>query len=64
LDAEAVVLGGVVTYAKSGHGIDPYFNLPVPESTNGWWKISFFLRNDVAALLPVFTGNHPVPLHN
>jgi hypothetical protein len=27
LDVEAAVLGGMVIHVKSGHGIDPYFNL-------------------------------------
>jgi hypothetical protein len=34
--AEVVVLGGVDIYVKSRHGIDPYFHLPICESTNGW----------------------------
>jgi hypothetical protein len=39
---EAAVLGGVVIHAKSEHGIDPYFDLPMLESPNGWQKIRFF----------------------
>jgi hypothetical protein len=27
-DAEAAVLGSMVIYVNSGHGIDPYFELP------------------------------------
>jgi hypothetical protein len=34
-DAEAAVLGGAVIHVKSGHGADPYFNLPMFESTDG-----------------------------
>jgi hypothetical protein len=34
------------------------------ESIDGWWKVWFFLRNDADALLPMFTGSHPVPQPN
>jgi hypothetical protein len=27
-----------------------------------WWKVWFFLRNDADALLPVFTGSHPISI--
>jgi hypothetical protein len=64
MDAEAMVLGGVKIQVKSGHGIDPYIDLPMYESTHRWWKIWFFLRNDVAALLHLFMGNRPVPQPN
>jgi hypothetical protein len=35
-DMKAAVLGGVAIHVKSGHGIDPYFNLPMFESMVGW----------------------------
>jgi hypothetical protein len=35
-DTEAIVLGGVFINDKSGHDVDPYFDLPKPKSTNGW----------------------------
>jgi hypothetical protein len=63
-DIEVVVLGGTVIHVMSGHGVNPYFDLPMPESLNGWQKIWFFLRNDGTIALPVFTGNCPVPQPN
>jgi hypothetical protein len=36
LDAEAAVLEGVVIHVKSKHDVDPYFDLPMSESTDGW----------------------------
>jgi hypothetical protein len=33
---QAIVLGGVFINDKSGHDVDPYFDLPKPKSTNGW----------------------------
>jgi hypothetical protein len=37
--AKATVLGGVGTYVKSVHGVDPYFHLPMPDSMDGWQKV-------------------------
>jgi hypothetical protein len=37
-DAEIIVSRGVVIHAKSGHGVDPYFNIPMPKSMKGWRK--------------------------
>jgi hypothetical protein len=62
--AEAAVLGGVDIYVKSRHGVDPYFDLPMSESTDGWQNVWFFLRNDTDVPLPVFTGSHLVPQPN
>jgi hypothetical protein len=56
--------GGVVIHVKSGHGVDPYFDIPMPKFMNEWQKMWFFLRNIAVALLPVFTGNHPIPQPN
>jgi hypothetical protein len=33
---EATVLGGMDSYVKYGHGIDPNFHLPMPRSMDGW----------------------------
>jgi hypothetical protein len=54
----------MVIHIKSGHGIDTYFDIPMPRSMNEWWKKWFYLGNDVAALLPMFTGNHLIPQPN
>jgi hypothetical protein len=61
---EAAVFGGVDIHVKSGHGVDPFFDLPMHRSMNRWWKMWFFLRNDAAAPLPVLIGNHPIPQPN
>jgi hypothetical protein len=63
-DMKAVVLGGVHIHVKFRHGVDLYFDLPMLESMNGWQKIWFFLKNDVAAPLLVFTGNCHIPQPN
>jgi hypothetical protein len=63
-DAEAAVLGGVNIYVKNGHGVDPYFDLPMLESSDRWQKRWFFLRSAAATPLPVFTGNCSIPLPN
>jgi hypothetical protein len=62
--AEAAVLGGVDIYVKSGHGVDPYFYLPMSKSMDGWWKVWFFLRNDTDTLHPMFMGSHSIPQPN
>jgi hypothetical protein len=64
MDAEAEVLGGMDIHVKSRHDVDPYFVLPMLEFTHGWWKMWFYLRNDVVVPLLVFTGNCPVPQPN
>jgi hypothetical protein len=33
--------GGVVVHVKSGHGVDPYFNIPMPRSMKGSQKSGF-----------------------
>jgi hypothetical protein len=55
-------LWGTIIHVKSGHGVDPYPEIPMPRSMKGWQKKWFYLRNDVSALLPVFTGSYHVPL--
>jgi hypothetical protein len=64
LSPEATVLGCVDIYIRSRHGVDPYFHLPMSRSTNEWWRVWFFLRNDVDASLPAFMGNRPTPQSN
>jgi hypothetical protein len=63
-DAEVVVLGGMDIYVKSWHGVDSYFHLPMPSSSDGWRKIWFFFRNDADTPLPMFTGSRPIPQPN
>jgi hypothetical protein len=52
------------TTVSSRHKVNPYFHLPMSESSNGWWRVWFFLRNDTTAPLPMFTGSRPVPEPN
>jgi hypothetical protein len=61
---KAAIFGGADIYVKSGHGVDPYFHLPMSKSTGRSWKVWFFLRNDADAPLPMFTDSHPVPQPN
>jgi hypothetical protein len=55
-----VVLGNADISVRSGPGVDPYYHLLMSDPLVEWWKVWFFLRNDVDALLPVFTGSRPV----
>jgi hypothetical protein len=64
MGVEAVVLGGMDIYIKSGQNVNPYFHLPMSESMNGWQKVWFFLKNDANVSLPMFVASHPVPQHN
>jgi hypothetical protein len=61
---EVAVLGGVDIHVKSGHGIDPYFNLPMPKYMNVWHKMWFSVKNDAVALLPMLMGSRLVPQPN
>jgi hypothetical protein len=61
-DTELTVSRGTIVHVKYRHGVDPYFDIPMPTSTKGWRKKWFYLRNDASALLPAFTGCRPVPL--
>jgi hypothetical protein len=54
--------GGVVIHTKSGHDIDPYFDIPKPGSMKEWWKKWFYLRKKADVPLPTFTSNRPIPL--
>jgi hypothetical protein len=62
LDIGLTISKGTIIQVKFGHGVDPYFNIPVPKSMTGWQKKWFYLRNDASAPLPAFTSSHPVPL--
>jgi hypothetical protein len=59
---ELTIYGGTIIHVKSEHGADPYVNIPMPISMKGWRKKRFYLRNDASVLLPVFTGNRPIPM--
>jgi hypothetical protein len=61
---EVVVLGGVDIHFKSEHGVDPYFDLTMLKSVNGWWKMWLFLWNDADVPLPMLTSNRPIPQPN
>jgi hypothetical protein len=59
--AEMMVSGGMVIHVKSGHDVNPYFDILIPRSMNAWQKMWFYRRNDAATPLLVFTGNCPTP---
>jgi hypothetical protein len=63
LDAGLMVSGGAVIHVKSGHGLDPYFNIPMPRSMKGWQKKWFYMRNTDSAPLPTISGCAPFPYH-
>jgi hypothetical protein len=58
---ELTVSRGTVIHIKSGHGVDPYFNISMPKSMKGWRKKMLYLRNNDSLLFLVFTGGHPIP---
>jgi hypothetical protein len=55
------VLGSMDLFARSRSGIDPYFRLLMSDPSVGWWKVWFFLRNDIDVPLPMVTGSRPIP---
>jgi hypothetical protein len=61
-DVELTISRGAVIHVKFRHGVDPYFDTPIPKLMKGWWKKWFYLRNDPSVPLLTFTGNCPVPL--
>jgi hypothetical protein len=61
-EAELAISGGAVIHVKSGHGVDPYLEIPIPRSMKGYWKRWFFLKNDDSTPLPAFSDGRPVPL--
>jgi hypothetical protein len=60
--AELALSGGAVIHVKSGHGVDSYLEVPMPQSMMGWQKKWFYLTNDASNPLPMFTGSRPIPL--
>jgi hypothetical protein len=61
-EVELMTSGGAVIHVKSGHGADPYLEIPMPRSMKGWRKKWFYVKNDESAPLPAFTGDCPIPL--
>jgi hypothetical protein len=61
-DMEQTVSRAAILHVRSGHGVDPYFDLPMPRSIKGWRNNWFYLRNNVSTSLPVFIGHCLVPL--
>jgi hypothetical protein len=59
---ELMISGGTVINVKSGHGADPYLEIPMPRSMKGYLKKWFYLMNDDSAMLPLFTSGRPIPL--
>jgi hypothetical protein len=59
-----MILGGMDIFVRFGHGVDPYFHLPMSRRTDGCRKVWFFLRNDADAPLPMFTSSRPIPQPN
>jgi hypothetical protein len=39
LGTEVAILGGVDIHIRSGHGVNPYFHLPMSRSLNGWQRV-------------------------
>jgi hypothetical protein len=35
-NAVLMVLGGVVIHVKTGHGVNSYFDIPMPKLMKGW----------------------------
>jgi hypothetical protein len=61
-EVELTISGGIVIHVKSGHGVDPYLEIPMPRSMKGWQKKWFYMQNNDSALVPSFTGGRPIPL--
>jgi hypothetical protein len=60
LDTELTISAVMVIHVKSRHGVNPHFDIHMPRSMKGWWKMWFYLRNNTSTPLPVFTGNCPI----
>jgi hypothetical protein len=58
---EMMTLGNVDIFVQSGHGVDPYFHLPMSNPLVGWRKVWFIFWNDTDVLLPIYTGSRPIP---
>jgi hypothetical protein len=59
---ELMIFWGAIIHVKSGHGVDPYLEMPMLKAMKGWRKKWFYLKNDDSAPLLVFTNGQPVPL--
>jgi hypothetical protein len=42
LEAKLTTSGGTIIHVKSGHGVDPYLEIPMPRSMKGWRKKWFY----------------------
>jgi hypothetical protein len=56
--------GNVAIFVRTRPDVDPYFPVPMPDPPVGWQRAWFLLRNNTNALLPAFTGSHPIPHPN
>jgi hypothetical protein len=45
-DAVLIVSRDTIIHIKSGYGVNPYFNIPMPRLMKGWQKKWFYLRNN------------------
>jgi hypothetical protein len=57
-----MISGGAVIHVKSGHGANPYLEIPIPRSIKGWQKNWFYLKNHDSSPLPACTRGGPIPL--
>jgi hypothetical protein len=57
---EAAVLGSVDIFVRSGHIVDPYFNLQMFCLLDGCQKVWFFLKNDTDAPFTVLMCSCPI----
>jgi hypothetical protein len=57
----AASLGSVDIFLCTDHGSDAYFSILQPNSSVGWRKAWFLLKNEAHVPLPLFTGGCPVP---
>jgi hypothetical protein len=53
---------GAVIHVMLGHRVDPYLEIPMPQTMKGWQKRWSFLKNDDSASLPAFFGGRLVLL--
>jgi hypothetical protein len=58
-DVLAGVWGCTDIYVCTGQGVNPYFHLSVSNTSGGWQKEWFFLKNNTDASLPVVMGKRP-----
>jgi hypothetical protein len=56
-----VALGNVDIFVQCGSGVVPFFHLLMFDPLVMWRKLWFFLRNDIDASLPWFTGSRLIP---